>query len=37
LHLGESKVLRLPEQFCVDATGGIVGELRVLLGSGAIL
>lgn len=37
LHLGDSKVLRLPDQFCVDATGGIVGELRVLLGAAAIL
>ncbi|HWJ63874.1 MAG TPA: hypothetical protein VNS19_18000, partial [Acidimicrobiales bacterium] len=37
LHLGESKVLRLPDQFCVDATGGIAGELRVLLGPGAFL
>ena len=32
-----SKVLRLPEQFCVDASDGLIGELRVLLGSGAIL
>jgi hypothetical protein len=37
LHIGEDKVLRLPDQFCVDATGGLVGELRVLLGPGAIL
>ncbi|MCU1369279.1 MAG: dnaE [Ilumatobacteraceae bacterium] len=37
LHLGESKVLRLPDQFCVDITGGIAGELMVLLGQGAIL
>src|SRR5258708_36349975 len=32
LHLGEQQVLRLPDQFCVDATNGLVGELRVLLG-----
>jgi DNA polymerase-3 subunit alpha len=37
LHLGDSKVLRLPDQFCVDVTGGIAGELMVLLGQGAIL
>jgi DNA polymerase-3 subunit alpha len=37
LHLGESKVLRLPEQFCVDTSHGLLGELRVLLGSGSIL
>jgi len=37
LHLGESKVLRLGEQFCVDTNGGLIGELRVLLGPAAIL
>jgi DNA polymerase-3 subunit alpha len=37
MHLGESKVLRLPDQFCVDTNGGVVAELLVLLGSGAIL
>ncbi|MCU1353341.1 MAG: polymerase alpha subunit, partial [Acidimicrobiales bacterium] len=37
LHLGEDKVLRLPDQFCVDTYHGLIGELRVLLGSGAIL
>ncbi|MFN8017871.1 MAG: DNA polymerase III subunit alpha [Acidimicrobiales bacterium] len=37
LHIGDSKVLRLPEQFCADANGGLVGELRVLLGPGAII
>ena len=37
LHLGDTKVLRLPDDFCADATGGLVAELRVLLGSGAIL
>ncbi|NLD78365.1 MAG: DNA polymerase III subunit alpha, partial [Acidimicrobiales bacterium] len=37
LHLGEDKVLRLPDQFCVSTDGGLIGEIRVLLGSGAIL
>ena len=31
LHLGE-KVLRLPDEFNVDASNGLIGELRVLLG-----
>ena len=37
LHIGDQKVLRLPDQFCVDVSGGLVGELRVLLGAAAIL
>ena len=37
LHLGERQVLRLSEEFCVDASNGLVGELRVLLGPDAIL
>jgi DNA polymerase-3 subunit alpha len=37
VHLGEGKVLRLPDAFCVDTTGGLIGELRVLLGASAIL
>jgi DNA polymerase-3 subunit alpha len=36
MHLGE-QVLRLPDQFCVDATNGLVGELRVLLGPDALV
>jgi len=36
LHLGEQK-LRLSEEFCVDAGGGLIGELRVLLGPGALI
>jgi DNA polymerase-3 subunit alpha len=36
LHVGE-KVLRLAEQFTVDAGNGLVGELRVLLGANCIL
>ena len=34
-ELGD-KVLRLPDQFCVDASNGLVGELRVLLGADAM-
>ncbi len=37
LHLGERQVLRLPDDFCVDPTNGLAGELRVLLGAGALL
>ena len=37
LHIGEEKILRLPEVFCVDTTGGLIGEARVLLGPAAIL
>ncbi len=35
LHVGE-KVLRLPSEFNVDSSRGLVGELRVLLGPRAI-
>jgi DNA polymerase-3 subunit alpha len=37
LHLGATKVLRLPENFCVDASNGLVAELRVLLGPDAVM
>lgn len=37
LHLGATKVLRLPETFCVEATTGLVAELRELLGVDALL
>ena len=37
IHLGTSKVVRLPEDFCVDVRNGLVAELRVLLGPDAIL
>ncbi len=37
LHLGDRQVLRLPDQFCVEATTGLVAELRVLLGANAVL
>ena len=37
IHLGERQVVRLPDQFTVDADGGLVGELRVLLGAQAVM
>jgi DNA polymerase III subunit alpha len=37
LHLGERQILRLPDQFCVDLSGGLAGHLRVLLGPDALL
>jgi DNA polymerase III subunit alpha len=37
LHLGREQVLRLPDGFCVDASNGLVGELRVLLGAEAVV
>lgn len=37
LHLDERRVLRLPDEFTVDATNGLVAELRVLLGPDAVL
>jgi DNA polymerase-3 subunit alpha len=36
LHLGRTKVLRLPEQFRVDPGNGLMAELRVLLGPDAL-
>jgi DNA polymerase-3 subunit alpha len=36
LHVGE-KVIRLPAEFTVDTGNGLVPELRVVLGDGAIL
>ena len=33
----DEKVLRLPDEFLVDTETGLVGELRVLLGSDAVL
>ncbi|MGP0031371.1 MAG: DNA polymerase III subunit alpha [Acidimicrobiales bacterium] len=36
LHVGE-KVLRLPPEFNVDCRNGLVGELKRLLGPGAVL
>ena len=37
LHLGEDKVLRLPQTWTVDVVPGLLAELRVLLGPTAIL
>ncbi len=37
LHLGDSKVLRLPPAYGVDSGTGLVSEIRVLLGPGAII
>ncbi len=36
LHVG-AKVLRLPPEFNVDCRNGLVGELKRLLGQGAVL
>jgi DNA polymerase-3 subunit alpha len=37
LHLGERQTVRLPERWNVDTSNGLLGELRVVLGSGAIV
>ena len=37
LHLGDDKVARLPDEFCVDTTTGLLGALRELLGPGAVI
>jgi DNA polymerase-3 subunit alpha len=37
IHLGERQVVRLPDQFQVDTTGGLVSELRVLLGAESVV
>jgi DNA polymerase-3 subunit alpha len=37
LHLDDRRVLRLSDEFCVDAGNGLVAELRVLLGPDAVL
>ncbi|MGY6500195.1 MAG: DNA polymerase III subunit alpha [Acidimicrobiales bacterium] len=37
LHLGDQTVVRLPDEFAVNCEGGLVGELRVLLGPDAIV
>jgi DNA polymerase-3 subunit alpha len=36
LHLGERQVLRLPDEFNVDSSNGLMAELRVLLGPEAV-
>lgn len=37
LHLGETKVLRLADEYCVNVESGVVAELRVLLGPDAVM
>jgi DNA polymerase-3 subunit alpha len=37
LHLGDHQVLRLPDQWNVDTSNGLLGQLRVVLGAGAIV
>ena len=37
IHLSEDKAIRLSDTYCVDASNGLVPELRVLLGEQAIL
>ena len=37
LHLGDTTVVKLPDQFAVSSENGLVGELRVLLGPDAIV
>jgi len=37
LHVGERQIVRLPDDFSVDAANGLVAELRVLLGPDAVL
>jgi len=37
LHLGDRQVLRLPGGFMVDPAGGLVAEIRVLLGADSVL
>jgi DNA polymerase III subunit alpha len=36
LHVGET-VLKLPEEFCIDAGNGLLAEVRVLLGPNAVV
>ncbi len=37
LHLSDRRVFRLPDEFAVDRSNGVVAELRALLGSNSIL
>jgi DNA polymerase III subunit alpha len=37
LHLGERQVLRLPDQWRVDATRGLLGAISTVLGAGAVV
>jgi DNA polymerase-3 subunit alpha len=36
LHVGE-KILKLPDEFCVDARNGLCAEVRVLLGPNSVI
>ncbi|HET6951806.1 MAG TPA: DNA polymerase III subunit alpha [Acidimicrobiales bacterium] len=37
LHLGERQIVRLPDRWNVDTSNGLLGQLRVVLGAGAIV
>jgi DNA polymerase-3 subunit alpha len=37
LHIGDNRVLRLPDDCCVDVTNGFAGEVRALLGADCLL
>jgi DNA polymerase-3 subunit alpha len=37
IHLGDRQILRLPDEYTVDADSGLMGELRVLLGADAVV
>jgi DNA polymerase-3 subunit alpha len=37
LQLGERQVVRLPDQWNVDTSNGLLGQLRVVLGANAIM
>jgi DNA polymerase III subunit alpha len=37
LHLGERQIVRLPERWNVDTSNGLLGQLKVVLGAGAIV
>jgi DNA polymerase-3 subunit alpha len=36
LRLSDRQVVRLPDEFCVEAGNGLVAELRVMLGRDAV-
>jgi DNA polymerase III subunit alpha len=37
LHLGERQVLRLSDQWRVDASNGLLGQISTVLGPGAVV
>jgi DNA polymerase-3 subunit alpha len=37
LHVSDRQVVRLPDKFCVDASRGFAGEVRVLFGADCLL